>query len=210
MKWENALAIVRDEPVFTTGMLLAGSKSAANFRSQLCRWVESGKILQLRRGVYSLAPPYAQREPHPFLIANRLEQASYVSLQSALSYHGMIPEHVPITTSITTRRTEHVSTALGRFEYRHVQPLWFAGFQRREVSPGQWAIVATPEKALLDLLYLTPGSDSYDYLRELRLQMPPRFDWSNLHRMAEPLRGGKLRRAAHRLDDLLAISPAAV
>ncbi len=196
--------------MFTTGMLLAGSASAANSRSQLCRWVKSGKILQLRRGVYSLAPPYAQRDPHPFLIANRLERASYVSLQSALSYHGMIPEHVPVTTSITTRRTERLSTPLGRFEYRHVQRPWFAGFERREVSPGQWAILATPQKALLDLLYLTPGSDSRDYLRELRLQMPPRFDWSNLHRMAEHLRGPKLRRAAHRLEDLLAISPVAV
>jgi len=201
---------VSGEPVFTTGMLLAGAASAAGVRSQLCRWVKSGKILQLRRGVYSLAPPYGHQAPHPFLIANRLEQASYVSLQSALSYHGMIPEHVPLTTSITTRRTERVSTPLGRFEYRHVQPLWFTGFDRREVSPGQWAILATPEKALLDLLYLTPGSDSCDYLRELRLQIPPRFDWSSLHGMAEHLRGGRLRRAAHRLENLPVIAPTAV
>ena len=54
-------------------------------RRQLDRWVKSGRLIQLRRGVYSVAPPYQADAPHPFLLANHLRKSSYVSLQSALS-----------------------------------------------------------------------------------------------------------------------------
>lgn len=51
--------------------------------------------VQLRRKLYALATPWRRVHPHPFLIANELHHPSYVSLQSALAYHGMIPEAVP-------------------------------------------------------------------------------------------------------------------
>ena len=55
-----------------------------------------------------LGKPIGRVSAHPFVVANALKKASYVSLQSALSHYGMIPEYVPVTTSVTTRRPEEV------------------------------------------------------------------------------------------------------
>ncbi len=90
MKFSELLEIVQDEPVFDTGLLLAGDVKALDIHRQLLRWRKAGKIYQLCRGLYSLAPPFQKIKPHPLLIANRLLPASYVSLQSALAYYGMI------------------------------------------------------------------------------------------------------------------------
>jgi len=119
MKFEALLQIVEDEPVFETGFLLAGDVDPADVRRQLSRWVKGGRLLQLRRGLYALAPPYRKVKPHPFLVANRLVPGSYVSLQSALAYHGLIPEHVPVTTSVTTGRPQRQESPLGSFVYHH-------------------------------------------------------------------------------------------
>ncbi len=156
----------------------------------------------LRRGVYALAAPYARRAPHPFAVANALRQASYVSLQSALEYHGMIPEHVPVVTSVTTNRPEEIATPFGRFAFRHVKRSAFRGFQNVEVAPGQTARLAKPEKALADLLYLTPDSDDPAFLEELRVEPAPPFDPARFREAAASLQSAKVLRAAARLAAL--------
>ena len=90
--------------LFETGLLLAGDVDPADLRRQLSRWTRSGRIHQLRRGLYVLAPPWRKQHPHPFLVANRLAPGSYVSGLSALAHAGAIPEHVPETTSVTAGR----------------------------------------------------------------------------------------------------------
>src|SRR4030042_4165102 len=125
MKWVELLNLIGGEPVFTSALLRSGRFSDAELRPQLARWKKMGRILQLRRGVYLLAPPYRKIEPRPFLIANFLRRGSYVSLQSALEYYGLIPEHVPVVTSVTTSRPGHWETGLGIFDYRHVKSDFF-------------------------------------------------------------------------------------
>lgn len=169
MKLASLLGIVGEEPVFETGFLLAGDVDPADLRRQLSRWVASGHIVQLRRGLYALAPPYRKTEPHPFVVANRLVRGSYVSLQSALAHHGLIPEHVPVTTSVTTGRPQHRENAFGSFEYHHCPPERLTGYRTESLGGGQEALVATPAKALADLVHLVPGADSRAYLSELRL-----------------------------------------
>lgn len=195
MKWNELLTIARDNPVFPSSFLLAGCGSATAVRRQLDRWVKSGRLLQLRRGVYAVALPYRAEAPHPFLVANHLRRPSYVSLQSALSHYGMIPEFVPVTTSVTTDRPEELDTPLGRFLFRHVKKSAFFGYMQTEISRGQPVFLALPEKALLDLLYLTPGSDSPAYVEELRFEPTDRFDWHTLRMHAERIRSRKLKRA---------------
>jgi predicted transcriptional regulator of viral defense system len=92
-------ALIADEPVFSSGLLLSGRANDRSLRLQLSRWVKAGRLLQFRRGLYALAPPWRKVEPHPFLVANRLRRGTYVSLQSALAWHGVIPEHVPVVNS---------------------------------------------------------------------------------------------------------------
>ena len=195
MTFEQLLRIVGDEPLFESGLLLAGDEAPEALRVQLSRWVRTGKLYRLRRGLYALAPPYQRVRPHPFLVANRLARPSYVSLQTALAYYGLIPEAVYVTTSVTTKRPGEWRTPLGTFLYRHVRPTFFFGYRLEEVAPGQHAFVAYPEKALLDLLYLQPSQELEAYLHELRLQNLERLDFTRLREFAERSGTAKVRRA---------------
>ena len=149
-----------------------------------------------------LAAPYAKRQVHPFLIANELRRASYVSLQAALAYYGMIPEYVPNTTSVTTDRPEQLDTPVGRFLFRHIKRALFFGVEQVEVAPGQIARMASREKALLDLLYLTPASDGPAYVEELRLERVPGFDMDLCRALADRTGSAKVQRAVERLATL--------
>ena len=202
MEFTHLIEVVGDEPVFETGLLLAGAVDPSDVRRQLSRWVKAGRLYQLRRGLYALAPPFQKVKPHPFVIANRMVRGSYVSLQSALAYHGLIPEVVPMVTSVTTARPGRWETPLGTYEFRHIKAELFFGYRLVEVSPGQRAFVATPEKALLDLTYLHPGGDSPAYLQELRLQNLERLDLDELQRMAERAGKPKLQRVAEYVAQL--------
>lgn len=202
MKWENLLLKVADEPVFRTGFLAANGGSLGELRLQLSRWVKAGKLIQLTKGLYTLAEPYRKVTPHPFVLANAIKKASYVSLQSALGYYGMIPEHVPTVTSVTTQRPERVETLLGQFAFRHIKKSWFHSYQQIDFGSGQRAFIATPEKALLDLVYLTPGADNYDFLTELRLQGPEQLDLDAILELANKSKSTKLRRAAELITKL--------
>ncbi len=203
MKWESLLALIGNEAVFSSGLLLAGEVSAGQVRLQLSRWVKAGRLLQLRRGVYALAPAWRRVEPHPFLVANALKKGSYVSLQSAMAFHGIIPEHVPVVTSVGPGRPETVRNPLGAFQFNHVAAGLLFGYARLEVAPRQFAFVASPEKALLDLVYLTTGADSPDYIRELRLQNVDAMSVEALRELARRSGKEKLVRAANRVEPIL-------
>jgi len=205
MEFEELLEIVGDEPVFETGLLLAGNVKPNYMRRQLSFWVKSGRIYQLRRGLYALAPPFQKVKPHPFVVANQLVRGSYVSLQSALAHYGLIPEYVPVITSVTTSRPGRWNTPLGNFEFRHVKPDLLFGYLSTGVSDKQQAFVASPEKALLDLIYLEPGADSPDYLRELRLQNLDQLDVVVLSQSANRAGSPKLKRAVEIISNLVDI-----
>ena len=192
MEFERLLGVVGEEPVFETGLLLAGEMEPADVRRQLARWTKAGRVLQLRRGLYALATPYQKTKPHPFVVANRLVHSSYVSRESALAYYGLIPEYVPSVTSVTSGRPGRWQTPFGSYDFRHVRTERLRGYQRVELAAGQWALVATAEKGLLDLIYLNAGGDSPAYLEELRLQ---HLDTFNFVRAAEYADSPKLRRA---------------
>lgn len=202
MEFEELLTIVGDEPVFETGLLLAGDVDPNHIRRQLSRWTRSGRLHQLRRGLYALAPPYQNRKPHPFLVANHLLPGSYVSLQSALANHGLIPEYVPAVASVTTARPSQWETPFGHFSYRRIKVDYFHGYRSLELGGGQSAFVARPEKAILDLVYLTSGGDDVSYLRSLRLQNLETIDSADLHSMAQVFDRPKIFRAVDVIEEL--------
>lgn len=207
MKFEEILAMDFPGGLFRSGQLMAGKLSPASVRRQLDRWVKTGRVIPLRRGVYLLNRPFAGTRAHPFAIANHLSTPSYVSLQSALAFYGIIPEFVPVTTSITTGRTELIDTPVGRFQFRHVKKPLFSGFEELEVSTDQKVLIATARKAIVDLLYLTPDSDNPDYLEELRFSFPQNFSWEALRAEAEESESKKVGRAVYTLMELFAQEP---
>ena len=199
MNIKSLMECIPSHGLFRTGHLLAGIADPTGIRRQLDRWMTRGVITQLRRGVYLLNQPYRKGEIHPFTIAGYLQKSSYISLQSALSHYGMIPEYVPTITSVTTGRPEELETPMGRFHFRHITPRLFWGFQEVEVSKGQAVLLASPEKALIDWLYLTSRSDEEETLRELRLEFPEVFSWSDFNEMLTRVGSSKLMRAGERL-----------
>ncbi len=204
MKYDELLEILGDAPVFDSSLLRAGDVDPAGVASQLSRWVSTGRLLQLRRRVYAVPAARRRRAPHAFETANLLVRPSYVSLEAALSFHGMIPEAVFTTTSITSARPALYRTPLGDFDYRHVSEALFWGYQNTEVAPGVSALVARPEKALLDLVYLRPRGDDPAFLHELRLERLERLDMAALEGMAQRTGRPKLARAACRIAGIAA------
>lgn len=202
MEFGQLLRLIGNDAVFESSLLLAGDINPKIVRLQLSRWVNSGRIYQLRRGLYAIASPYQKVKPHPYLVANHLQPASYISLQSALAFYDMIPEVVNITISVTTSRPERLETPLGIFEFRHIKPVLLFGFQMTDLG-GQNALLATPEKALLDLIYLQSGGESMDYLQELRLQNLERLDLDLLKKQSEFFDSLKMRLAVKRLFQLI-------
>jgi predicted transcriptional regulator of viral defense system len=202
MEFDSLLKLIGDDPVFESSLLLAGKINPQIVRLQLSRWVKNGRIYQLRRGLYSIAPPFQKIKPHPFLVANHLQQASYVSLQSALAFYDLIPETIHTTTSISVGRPERLVTPLGIYEFHHLKPDLFFGYQRVDLG-GQEAFVATPEKALLDLIYLQPGGETLNYLHELRLQNLERLNPDLLKKQSNIFNSPKLHNAVRGITQMI-------
>lgn len=199
MKFVELVQMTENEPVFATEQLLANLPSVSARKSchqQLSRWAKSGKLIQARRGIYALGPAYTKVEHglSRFLVANKLQKDSYVSMQSALAFYGMIPEAIFATVSVTQGRTAKYRTPFGLFMFRHMMAhLAGLGQQRLEVAPGQFAQIATPTKALFDLLYFNlPQANNEGYLRELRLQKLHLVDFNMLRLLAGQVWGVKL------------------
>lgn len=202
MKFKDLVQLAGDLPCFSARFLAAG-EDLSNIRYQLARWVRSGRIIKLHKGFYTLGAPYRKIRPEPFAISNALKSPAYVSLQSALSWHGLIPEFVAAVTAVTTARPQIIPTPLGRFEYRHISSDMFWGFKRVVLADRQEAFVADPEKAILDLVYLTPGGDRPEFLRELRLQNLGAIRRDFFVQFAEKSARPKLKRAVVHLQTIL-------
>lgn len=82
MEFEHLVRIVGDEPVFETGLLLAGDVNHRDVHRQLSRWTKAGWLYLLRRGLCALAPPFQKVKPHPFVVVNRMMRGSYVPVSA--------------------------------------------------------------------------------------------------------------------------------
>jgi predicted transcriptional regulator of viral defense system len=128
---------------------------------QLSRWVEKGLLIRLRRGQYILASKKdsINRE----VLANEIK-TSYISLEYALNYYNFIPEVPRRITSVTIQRGEMVSTPVGDYLYRHIQPRLFSGYRlvggRLADRPVK---IAEPTKALFDFVYFNRVGDRGDF-----------------------------------------------
>lgn len=123
-------------------------------RALIHRALVSGEIRALKPGLYSLAPDYQHERPHPFAIAALLHSPSYVSLESALRHHHLIPEAVFQVASVCGRRSRSFTTPLGVFTFDHVPCRCLKAGVRAEQFGRAWAFVARPLRAIADLVYL--------------------------------------------------------
>jgi predicted transcriptional regulator of viral defense system len=193
MNFDQLVDITANLHCFSPGMITAGEKIDA-VRVQLSRWVTSGRIIRIHKGWYTLCEPFRRVRLDLNVVACTIKRGTYVSLQSALAHYGMVPEYVAETTCVTTGRTLSLDSPVGRIGYRHVKRDVFFGF-KQEVSGKQEAYIAVPEKALLDLFYLTAGSEDAAYIAELRLQRAEELDLEKMADMANRFEAPRLQRA---------------
>ncbi len=137
-------------------------------RNNFVRWTQKGYLLRLRRGMYAFAE-YKGTPEMAIYFAGRLYRPSYISLHTALSGYGLIPESVVQITSVTPLKTAVFRNDFGEYLYKSVQAELMFGYAPRQLANGRTAAYATREKALLDLLYLYPFYKTEQALVDLRL-----------------------------------------
>lgn len=173
-------------------------------RNNLGRWVNQGYLVRLRQGYYAF-PEYREKNDFAWYIANRIYKPSYISLHTALSFYGIIPEAVSQITSVTTLKTAAFRNSFGDYSYKTVKENLMFGYDLKEMEGARRIMFATPEKALIDLLYLYPFYDSVRELAELRLDesyMETEISMERLHEYAGRIGSKALFR---RIDALQAV-----
>lgn len=124
-------------------------------RNKISSLLKKGDLIALKRGFYMLSEGYG-KTISPELTANLLYGPSYISLEYALSRYGLIPEKVFEITSVTTGKKKYFQTPLGNFSYRTLKPEYFGiAYHPWDAEDGGY-LIASPEKALCDKLYLSP------------------------------------------------------
>ena len=120
--------------------------------------VKQELLVQLKRGLYIPGTKLDISSPEPLLIANHLYGPSYISLDTALSYWGLIPERVYEISSVTTNNSKIYKTAVGRFTYKKMPlPYYSFGIRQVQLTKKQTVLMASMEKALCDKIIATPG-----------------------------------------------------
>ena len=144
------------------------SKVDPDFHKQrLSEWQKKGYIKKITKGYYIFSD-LEINESVLFIIANKIFDPSYISLEMALSYHGLIPESVYGITSVTSRKTYKFASSIGQFNYRRIKPELMFGYQLVKYQNHNFKI-AEIEKAILDYFYINSKLNTEGKFEELRI-----------------------------------------
>lgn len=138
-----------------------------DIRVKAARLEDSGEIIRLKRGFYVVNPKVSGVRLNDFLIANHLYGPSYVSMQSALRYYGLIPETVYEVQSLATGLAKSFTNSLGTFRYIHCPSEYYSIGVTSVMEQNISFMIASPEKALCDLIMFTPKLN-LRYTNEIR------------------------------------------
>ncbi len=145
------------------------------FPYQLSSWAAKGYLIKAKNGVYVFSN--RQKDVSPIDLARTIYEPSYISLEFALSYYGFIPEMVSAITSVTTKANRTFSSVLGHYIFRHIKPDLFWGYTQMKDTP---AVIAEPEKAILDYLYLNlsklKGIQDFENIRFNKMEIAKKID----------------------------------
>jgi hypothetical protein len=157
MDFKTALAPFSEEPL-TKQVLLELLKEYKRPFDKINELVKQKMLISVKNGLHVPGPASLIRGPEPFLLANHIWGPSYVSLESAMSFWGLIPERVYEVSSVTTRLSKTFNTPVGRFSYIHIPlPYYALGIRQRKLTEKQNVLMASPEKAICDKIITTSG-----------------------------------------------------
>jgi hypothetical protein len=170
MKFEDFLKHYNNTQLIDSSTFTLFSNQPKDLRRQVRYWSKKGYLICLKKGVYVFNEDYRKKGLSNLFLANFLVSPSYISLEYALGFYGLIPEKVTVFTSITTKKTQRYNNSFGVFEYRSVKKGLFFGY-RKDIEDSQPYFVALPEKALLDFFYFTKNPEGdFDEFDSFRFQ----------------------------------------
>lgn len=157
------------------GLLKDALKAYGNPRMKISRMLAAGELIPLRRGLY-----LRDRSVNPLALAAAIYGPSYVSFESALAWHGLIPERVEAILCATLKRPAEFETPVGRYRYQHVPVRVFSiGIERVEDASVPW-LLASATKALCDTIAQVPSirsvRDVRAWIKDMRIENLPAFD----------------------------------
>lgn len=168
---------IEELPYFETKelRLILGSNFTDTTLINLKNWVNKGYLTMFRRGLYVLTE--AKNKADTMAFATKMYYPSYISMETALSVYGIIPEAVFMVTSVTTRKTKKFKTLVGNFSYQKIKKEAFGGFETKREN-GISFNLAVPEKALVDFFYLNRGILNGDYEQFLGYRFSEEFEFN--------------------------------
>lgn len=172
------------EPLLDTIRMRDTLGGLADQRGKIARMLESGELISLRRGLYA-----SRRNLDPHSLAGAIYGPSYVSFETALAWHGMIPEGVAGILSATPKRAATFENAFGRFQYLTVPMSVYPVGVMRVTGSDLPFLIASPTKALIDRIAREPGfrsmADVARWMEGMRLQLGSGLDRAELTECAE-------------------------
>ncbi|WP_259065779.1 type IV toxin-antitoxin system AbiEi family antitoxin domain-containing protein [Mucilaginibacter sp. X4EP1] len=157
MDINQAIANHSEQPI-TRQLLKSWLKDYKRPNDKISALKSEGLLTSVKRGIYIAGPKSYGGRPENPLLANHLLGPSYVSIDSALSFHGLIPERVYSVTSMTTKASRDFDTPIGLFTYMNLPlPYYAFGINMVRLTSEQYAMIASPEKAICDKIVNTSG-----------------------------------------------------
>lgn len=136
-------------------------------KQRLSEWQKKGYIKKIAKGYYIFSDSEIN-ESFLFIVANKIFEPSYISLEMALSYYGLIPESVYGVTSVASRKTYKFASPLGQFSYHHIKPELMFGYKLVNYQSHNFKI-AEIEKAIIDYFYINSKLKTEGEFEELRI-----------------------------------------
>ncbi len=195
MRLDSAVELLGAMPFFDLATVVQlTEESHPSVVNQLHRWSRAGKLVPLRRGMYTFVDRYRRVPVSPATLANVLYSPSYISGLWALGFFGLIPEGVSAYTSVTTRTPRRFDNPFGTFRYTAIKRSFFFGYRTVSIA-GAEVVLATAEKALLDLFHLNSGEWDRARMIEMRFQQTGMVDRRLLQAYAQRMGKRRILRA---------------
>jgi predicted transcriptional regulator of viral defense system len=197
--------------IFDYQALVAALAGYNKPRDKITRLLSNGTIIRIKKGLYCFGEALRKEPISREYVANLIYGPSYVSLEYALHYHGLIPERVEVVTSVTTRRSRQYTTPLGVFTYRSLRESRYATGAVLESAGKTTFLIASAEKALADKVWADKrfiGGRLTDFgsylLEDLRIdeQALSLLSVTRLEKVAEAYDSVKIGRLVRYLDRL--------
>lgn len=174
-------------------------------KRRLFEWKKKGYLIKIKNEWYCL-PEFFEEPYSSWIIANLVHMPSYISLESALDYYGLIPEGVFMTTSVTTKRPLRTEMAGHNYSYSYIKTELYCGYHLIEAGRYKRKIrIADFEKAIVDFFYFRSNYKTIRAISELRFNEPVLRDNLKMDRLFQYLEDFENKELEARVSKMLKI-----